>query len=530
VQPDEITYAYLGNLTKSRDDKGFLHIKGLASDDTLDLDGQICDPEWLKSAMPQWFKTGNIREMHQLSAVGKAHKLTQKGTGFEIEAKIVDAQAALKFDEEIYTGLSIGIKGARVDESEDALKRAPKGVIIGGRIVEISGVDLPANPSAVLELVKTVGGVTEKTEALGEITKSDNVKGDCETCDGTGKIKDGSTECPDCDGTGKAPSREGQKSADIDIEIAELTEKLAAAELAKRDYSTAQRKDMAANGQAEPDGSNPIKDVKDLHDAISTFGLNKNKPKAMAHIRARAKALDATKELPDEWKSAEGTITALDPDVTKSATDSQWMHDPTQLKAIAAGIGTFLKAEIDEYIAGENEAWDIQTLTGILNGWFGWWNKEASEGETEPPFTDDSGDDTMAYIAMGVSPDTIKAAVADDATDEQKAAPLAELRKSLGLDDILETIATKAEFDALQETIKGLEAGFKDVREMAAPGQPALRGSLEDQAKSAEADELTIKAAHYRATANSQTDPETAKQYQDAADKFERRLRELRTI
>ena len=42
----DITYAYLGNLTKSRDDKGFLHIKGLASDDTLDLDGQICDPEW----------------------------------------------------------------------------------------------------------------------------------------------------------------------------------------------------------------------------------------------------------------------------------------------------------------------------------------------------------------------------------------------------------------------------------------------------------------------------------------------------
>ena len=136
----------------------------------------------------------------------------------------------------------------------------------------------------------------------------------------------------------------------------------------------------------------------------------------------------------------------------------------------------------------------------------------------------------MDFMALGVSPDTIKAAVADDATDEQKAAPLAELRKSLGLDDILETIATKAEFDALQETIKGLEAGFKDVREMAAPGQPALRGSLEDQAKSAEADELTIKAAHYRATANSQTDPETAKQYHDAAEKFERRLRELRTI
>ena len=52
----EMIYAYIGNLEKSRDDKGFLHVKGVATDDTLDLDGQICDPVWLESAMSQWFK------------------------------------------------------------------------------------------------------------------------------------------------------------------------------------------------------------------------------------------------------------------------------------------------------------------------------------------------------------------------------------------------------------------------------------------------------------------------------------------
>ena len=98
----EMIYAYVGNLTKSRDDKGFLHIKGIASDDTLDIDGQICDPEWLSGAMRTWFKTGNIREMHESSAVGKATTLTQKGTGFEIEGKIVDPLAATKLEEGVY--------------------------------------------------------------------------------------------------------------------------------------------------------------------------------------------------------------------------------------------------------------------------------------------------------------------------------------------------------------------------------------------------------------------------------------------
>jgi len=46
----EITYAYFGGLEKSRDDKGYLNVKGLATDDTLDLDEQICDPQWLKTA------------------------------------------------------------------------------------------------------------------------------------------------------------------------------------------------------------------------------------------------------------------------------------------------------------------------------------------------------------------------------------------------------------------------------------------------------------------------------------------------
>ena len=52
---------------------GTLMVYGKATDDTLDLDQQICDPSWLDTAMPEWFKSGgNIREMHTSSAAGVA--------------------------------------------------------------------------------------------------------------------------------------------------------------------------------------------------------------------------------------------------------------------------------------------------------------------------------------------------------------------------------------------------------------------------------------------------------------------------
>jgi hypothetical protein len=97
---DELVYAYLGNLTKRRDEKGRLHVGGVITDDSLDMDGQRCDPEWLKTAIPKWFKVGNIREMHQMSAIGKANKLEQDGNSWGIEAVIVDPVAADKFETE----------------------------------------------------------------------------------------------------------------------------------------------------------------------------------------------------------------------------------------------------------------------------------------------------------------------------------------------------------------------------------------------------------------------------------------------
>jgi hypothetical protein len=70
----------------------------------------------------------------------------------------------------------------------------------------------------------------------------------------------------------------------------------------KRDYSEAQRKRMALNGQAMGDGSFPIADEADLRNAIQAVGRAKDYEAAKRHIMRRARALGKEDLLPEEWK------------------------------------------------------------------------------------------------------------------------------------------------------------------------------------------------------------------------------------
>ena len=70
----------------------------------------------------------------------------------------------------------------------------------------------------------------------------------------------------------------------------------------KREFSDKKRKDLADKGHALPDGSFPIENTTDLHNAIQAIGRANDYAKAKAHIISRARALGATKMLPEEWK------------------------------------------------------------------------------------------------------------------------------------------------------------------------------------------------------------------------------------
>jgi len=155
IVEDEITWAYAADVVKTKETSdGHLMVFGKAAGPDLDDDAQICDPAWLATAMPDWMRWGNIRAQHGPVAAGIGKSLTATdGGNWDLLSKIVDEDSKVKTREGVYKGYSIGIKGARV--VTDAA--APKGRIVGGKIVEISLVDRPCNPTAKVSIVKAAG-------------------------------------------------------------------------------------------------------------------------------------------------------------------------------------------------------------------------------------------------------------------------------------------------------------------------------------------------------------------------------------
>ena len=541
---DTIKSIYFGNLTAKRGEDGFMYVKGLATDDTLDLDEQICDPKWLKSAMPKWMEIGNIREMHNSKAVGKATEMEQTGTGFVVTAKVVDPVAATMVDEGIYTGFSIGIKGARIVKDD----KAPGGRIVDGTIVEVSLVDRPANPSAKIEIAKSVGGELVKGAAVADLEKAEGPELNaeailteepgtrnevldrdepffCRACSGTGKKSnvEGNTQETDCDvcaGTGEQPEGRSEFAEPERVSTPEALEnrdmKEADADLAKKDYTDAERADMADAGQAMPGGGFPIKTAKDLRNAIQAIGRAKDPAAAKAHIKARAEALGKEDLIPDSWKGADADLVKAD----------DMEHDPADLNAIRSGLIACIKAELDEMLAGDdNEICDIKELLCTLEWFLCWWTDEASENETAAPFTgwdnDDSTGDTMAYIGLGISADLIKNASAETATPEVKSELRNEIVKALGLEEVM---TAKAELSEAKEEIELLKAALEEVKSMAAPGGPALRATREQTSKSSAVLANQVEAQRLRNLAKRMTDPALKNQYLATAESLEANL------
>ena len=154
AKTDELTYAYAEIVKTEKNADGDVFVFGKAAGPEIDLDGQIADPAWLKSAMPDWMKWGNVRAMHGPVAAGIGVDLQDSnGDGWTLKSLVVDQDSKEKVEKKVYKGYSIGIKNARVVRDS----KAPKGRIVGGDIVEISLVDRPANPTTTMMLCKVAG-------------------------------------------------------------------------------------------------------------------------------------------------------------------------------------------------------------------------------------------------------------------------------------------------------------------------------------------------------------------------------------
>jgi len=155
---------------------GSVRVYGRPTHDVLDVDHQVADKEWVRKAVPEWFRTGaNIREMHQPKAIGKGEKLEfDEQDDPWLTARIVEPTAVKLVKEGVLQGFSIGIK-------DPVIKRdphAPNGRIVDGKIVEVSAVDRPAVPTAKFELVKmTTGGEWWDVQSGFVLTKTNATDG-----------------------------------------------------------------------------------------------------------------------------------------------------------------------------------------------------------------------------------------------------------------------------------------------------------------------------------------------------------------
>ena len=131
---------------ETRDD-GTLFVAGIASSEALDSQGEIVTADAMKAALPDFFKfgSGNLREMHQMIAAGRVDKaeITEDGKTY-IECIVVDEGAVKKVQTGTYKGFSIG--GRALDKSDKTITSL--------RLTEISLVDRPANPDAVISVWK----------------------------------------------------------------------------------------------------------------------------------------------------------------------------------------------------------------------------------------------------------------------------------------------------------------------------------------------------------------------------------------
>ena len=149
-------------IIKRDDDKRLVY--GYASTEALDSQGERVTKGAIEEALPDYMRFANIREMHQLSAVGVAKTAEIDDKGLYIQVKVVDDAAWEKVKEGVYKGFSIG--GKSIEKTD--------GVISKMKLTEISLVDRPSNPEAVIDLWKadTTGAVDELVAMInaGKVT------------------------------------------------------------------------------------------------------------------------------------------------------------------------------------------------------------------------------------------------------------------------------------------------------------------------------------------------------------------------
>ena len=138
-----------GEITKvEAQDDGTIKVFGTASTGAVDDADETVSPDAMKAALPAYMRFGALREMHGLTAAGATLSAEVGEDGAtRIAAHVVDPVAVKKVQLGVYKGFSIGGKVLSRDPAD-------RKVITKLKLNEISLVDRPCNPEAVIDMWK----------------------------------------------------------------------------------------------------------------------------------------------------------------------------------------------------------------------------------------------------------------------------------------------------------------------------------------------------------------------------------------
>jgi hypothetical protein len=164
----------------------------------------------------------------------------------------------------------------------------------GGESMSMSAADQIKELAAVVK--QMVGEIPGGTPQEQEVTSEGYKDCGCETC------KAMNCDCPDCPACSPNIIGDGQ-NAEFDATKPDTVDAYDNA-MGKKDYPAKTRERMANSGTAMPDGSFPIANEADLHNAIQSVGRAKDYAAAKKHIIERARAMGMLDALPEDWKNS----------------------------------------------------------------------------------------------------------------------------------------------------------------------------------------------------------------------------------
>jgi hypothetical protein len=233
-------------------------------------------------------------------------------------------------------------------------------------------------------------------------------------------------------------------------------------EYIKREFSADQRRSAADSGAALPDGSFPIHNKSDLHNAMRAIGRAKDPAKAKAHIKRRAKALGLSGDLTDAFKGDTYSERVADffAGLFKRKDDGRVAED---FDDALAGLAESVKSIVDDDSDADKDDMLAKTFTQFHEHVIPLLGDRALQ---QP--TDKHGDLPMSAIlkALGLK---------DDASEEDALKAIAEMvAKARPPKDEEEEEEEEEEDDEEEKKKKALQALPAGIRKMIADGQDAI--------------------------------------------------------